>query len=157
MPQGSVLGPLLFLVYINDLTDNISSTMKLFADDASLFLRVCDIYMCHQTIRSDLGKITDWAPQWKVRFNPDVSTQAVEVIFSQKRGRPQHPPMSFNNVPVQHDCEAKHLGVILDDKLNFRRHISDKIKLANKGLGSSEVLSSYATLEKLSLMYMIYV
>ena len=99
--QGSVLGPLLFLVYINDLTDTISSTMKLFADDASLFLRVRDVHMCHQTIRSDLGKITDWAHQWKMRFNPDVSKQAVEVIFSQKRCRPQHPVMSFNNVPVK--------------------------------------------------------
>ena len=53
VPQGSVLDPLLFLVYINDLTDNISSTMKLFADDASLFLRVRDIHMSHQTIMSD--------------------------------------------------------------------------------------------------------
>ena len=85
VPQGSVLGPLLFLVYINDLTDNISSTMKLFVDDASLFLRVRDVHMFPQTIRSDLGKITDWAHQWKMRFNPDVSKQAVES-FSRRSG-----------------------------------------------------------------------
>ena len=60
--------------------------------------------------------------------------------------------MSFNNVPVKSDCEAQHLGVILDDKLNFCRHISDKIKVANKGLGLLKFLSRYATRDKLSLM-----
>ena len=69
----------------------------------------------------------------------------------------KNPAMSFNNVPVKRDCEAKHLGVILDDKLNFRRHISDKIKVANKGLGLLKFLSRYATRDKISLMYKIYV
>ena len=157
VPQGSVLGPLLFLVYINDLTDNVSSSMKLFADDASLFLRVVDVHMCHQIMKKDLGTITSWAYQWKMKFNPDISKQAIEVIFTQKRSKPYHPPMSFNNVPVKRECDTKHLGVILDDKLNFRKHISEKIKTANKGLGLLKFLSRYATRDKLSLMYKMYV
>ena len=107
--------------------------------------------MFHQTIRSDLSNIADWAHQWKMRFNPNVRKQAVEVIFWQQRCKPQHPAMSFNTVPVKRDREAHHSGVILDDKLNFRRHISDKIKVANKGLGLLTFLYRYATHDKLVL------
>ena len=156
-PQGSVLGPLLFLVYINDLTDNISCNIKLFADDASLFLRVVDVGMCHQTIKKDLNTITQWAVQWKMKFNPDISKQAIEVIFSHKRKPPVHPPLLFNDIPVKRDMDTKHLGIILDSKLNFRKHISEKIKTANKGLGLLKFLSKYLTREKLSLIYKIHV
>ena len=91
VPQGSVLGPLLFLIYINDLTVNISSQIKLFADDASLFLPVRDTAMCQQVLKKDLDTITKWAYQWKMKFNPDITKQAVEVIFSHKRNKPDHP------------------------------------------------------------------
>ena len=157
VPQGSVLGPLLFLVYINDLTSNISSSIKLFADDASLFLQVRDIGMCHQTIQKDLKTITAWAHQWRMKFNPDISKQAVEVIFSQKRNKPEHPPISFNGIPVKRDSETQHLGIILDDKLNFRNHIASKIKVATKGLGLLKYLSKFMNCEKLNLMYKTYV
>ena len=124
VPQGSVLGPLLFLVYINDLTDNIKSTMKLFADDSSIFLRVLDVNMCHQIIKADLSTVSNWAFQWKMRFNPDITKQAIEVIFSHKRNKPNHPPLLFNGIPVKRESETQHLGVHLDSKLNFRKHVS---------------------------------
>ena len=84
VPQGSVLGPLLFLVYINDLTDNISSEMRLFADDSSLFTQVNGVDQTHAKLVQDLQTITNWAYQWKMVFNPDLTKQAVEVIFSVK-------------------------------------------------------------------------
>ena len=84
MPQGSVLGPLLFLVYINDLTDNISSNIKLFADDSSLFTRVDGINVTHSRLVRDLETIKKWAYQWKMKFNPNISKQAIEVVFSHK-------------------------------------------------------------------------
>ena len=157
VPHGSVLGPLLFLVYINDLTDNISSSMKLFADDSSLFLRVRDVGMCHQTLKSDLNTILKWAHQWKMKFNPDMSKQAVEVIFSHKRKKPVHPPLTFNDIPVKRVSETKHIGLTLDEKLNFRSHISKKANTANKGLGLLKFLAKYTTRKRLSLMYKIYV
>ena len=82
-----MFGPLLFLIYINDLTDNISSRMRLFADDSSLFTPVevvGDVDQTHEKIIKDLQTITDWAHQWKMLFNPDITIQAIEAIFSVK-------------------------------------------------------------------------
>ena len=91
VPQGSVLGPLLFLIYINDLTDNISANIKLFADDSSLFLKVINIESAQALLSTDLEKITMWAIQWKMQFNPDITKQAIEVIFSSKYKKEVHP------------------------------------------------------------------
>ena len=71
VPQGSVLGPLLFLIYINDLSNGLSSTCKIFADDTSLFSFVHDMYVSGDVLHSDLKKISDWALQWKMKSNPD--------------------------------------------------------------------------------------
>ena len=84
VPQGSVLGPLLFLIYINDLPDGITSICKIFADDTSLFTKVLDINESTNKLNTDLKKITKWAHQWKMQFNPDPNKQANEVIFSRK-------------------------------------------------------------------------
>ena len=79
VPQGSVLGPLFFLVYINDLTDNINSEIRQFADDSSLFTVVKGV---EQT--QDVETITSRAYQWKMVFNPDITKQAIEVDYSCK-------------------------------------------------------------------------
>ena len=91
VPQGSILGPLLFLIYINDLPDGLSSNAKLFADDTSLFSVVHDINTSTIELNSDLKKINDWAFQWKMTFNPDSSKQAQEIIFSRKLKKATHP------------------------------------------------------------------
>ena len=97
VPQGSILGPLLFLIYINNLPDDLSSNAKLFADYTSLFSVVHDINASVIKLNSDLKKINDWAFQWKVAFNPDRSYQAQEIIFGRKLKKTTHPPLLFNN------------------------------------------------------------
>ena len=85
VPQGSVLGPLLFLIYINDLPNRIVSNTKLFADDVSIFSSVSKDEESRIALNSDLKIISDWAFQWKMRFNPYPNKQANEVVFSRKK------------------------------------------------------------------------
>ena len=157
VPQGSVLGPLLFLIYIDDLTDGIFSRIRLFADDSSLFARVTDINATHDQLLNDLNTITNWADQWKMKFNPDISKQAIEVIFSHKHNKPIHPLLSFNNIPVARESDTKHLGLVLDDRLSFRKHIHDAIQKANTGLALMKYLSSFVSRDILNMTYKLYV
>ena len=80
VPQGSILGPLLFLIYINDLSDGLKSECKLFADDTSLFSVVNDINTSVSDLNEDLEKIINWPFKWKMNFNPDPNKQAQGII-----------------------------------------------------------------------------
>ena len=80
--QVCTLGQLLFLIYINDLSNDLASNPKLFADDTSLFSRVKN--MIKSANNYELANITTGSFQWKLNFNPDSAEQAQEVIFSRK-------------------------------------------------------------------------
>ena len=71
--QGSILRPLLFLVYINDLSNGLKSNQKLFVDDTSQFSVIHDVNSSQIDLNEDLDKINNWAYQWKMSFNPDPS------------------------------------------------------------------------------------
>ena len=157
VPQGSVLGPLLFLVYINDLTDNISSEMRLFADDSSLFTVVKGVDQTHEKLVRDLEKITTWANQWKMVFNPDITKQAIEVIFSCKDKKPDHPELTFNGISIARKPFTKHLGVYLDSRLNFSKHIKEKVAIATKGLSLLKFLTKFVDRNVLNMSYKCYI
>ena len=99
IPQGSVLGQLVLLIYINDVADGINSSCKIFADDTSLFSKIYDMHKSASNLNDDLEKISYWADQWKMQFNPDLNKHANEVIFSRKTSfnNLSHPPIKFNN------------------------------------------------------------
>ena len=82
-----MLGPLFFLIYINDLADNIMSGVKLFADDTSVFNVVFDTDISAEVLNQDLKAVQDWAYQWKMSFNPDPAKQAEQVIIIVVVGR----------------------------------------------------------------------
>ena len=71
VPQGFILGPLLFLIYINDLTEGLTTNVKLFADDTSLFSVVHDTQTSANDLNKDFKIINNWAFQWKINFNSD--------------------------------------------------------------------------------------
>ena len=85
VPQGSILGPLLFLIYINDLPNKLKSNAKLFADDTSLFTIVKDENKSANVLNNDLSLISEWAFNWKMLFNPDPTKPAQEMLFLKKR------------------------------------------------------------------------
>ena len=127
---------LLFLVYINDLPNELKSSVKLFADDTSLFTIVKDKNERANTFNNDLLLISKWAYNWKMLFNPDPSKPAQEVLFSRKKKTQIHSTISFNNIQVERASHHKHLGILLDEKLNFKQHIDNKqsISKINKGM-----------------------
>ena len=84
IPQWSILGPLLFLIYINDQSIDIISTVKLFADHTSLFPIIHDVKTTAYELNKDLQETAEWSHQWKMSFNPDFNKQAQEVIFHRK-------------------------------------------------------------------------
>ena len=119
VPQGSILGPLLFLIYINDLPNGLQSNPELFADDNSLFSTVQDITTSTVSLNNDLTKISEWVVQRKMNFNPDPSKQAQELLFSRKISSKPYPSLYFDDNPVHQVQLQKHLGLFLDQKLSL--------------------------------------
>ena len=154
VPQGSVLGPLLFLIYINDIVENVNCDIKLFADDTSLFQVVRGEARTALELNRDLERIRLWAWQWKMQFN---AQKTEEVIFSTKKVKPQHPPLSLGSEEIVRKTEHKHLGMILDEKLDFESHIREAIIKARKGIGMIKFLAKYVSRTILDQIYKLYI
>ena len=132
VPQGSNLGPLLFLTYINDLSENLVSNPKRLADGTSLFSVMFDKDLSAKKLNDDLNRINNWTFQWKMNFNPDPNKQAQEVIFSHKIQKSSQPSLNFSNNIVNQSLTQKHLGIFLDAKLDFQEHLKNIFSKVNK-------------------------
>ena len=127
VPQGTVLGPLLFLIYINDLANAIRhSSIRLFADDCVLFKAVRSASDCEE-LQEDLGNIQSWCAKWQLRLNP-AKCKAMNV--TNKR----------NTIPCHYQIDAavieevdsyKYLGVTVDNKLKWNHHVKATVARAN--------------------------
>ena len=157
VPQGSILGPLLFLIYINDLSEGLSSNAKLFADDTSLFSVIHDSNTSALELNSDLAKINRWAFQWKMSFNPDPKKQTQEVIFSRKSKAISHASLIFNNNNVIQTTSQKHLGIILDTRLSFEKHLETVLCKINKTIGLIRKLQNLLPRTALITLYKAFV
>ena len=108
-------------------------------------------------LNDDLKKISEWDFKWKMLFNPDITKRAKEVIFSRKSTKTDHPTVFFNEAPVAHTPCQKHLGMHLDEKLNFQTHIKEKTAKANKGIGIIRKLAKVLPVESLITIYKSFV
>ena len=100
-----------------------------------LFSVVKDPLISAADLNHDLNTIYQWAHQWKMEFNPDPAKQATEVLFSCKKVVPNHPQLFFNGTVVKKVNEQKHLGLILESRLCFKKHLDEKITKAKKYIG----------------------
>ena len=122
VPQGSILGPLLFLVYINDIVEDIHCTIRLFADDTSLYIIVENPIEAAQFLNVDLDKIQQWAKKWLVSFNP---TKSESLLLSRKINKPYHPPIFMDNQVISEVNTHKHLGLILSSDYTWHEHLAE--------------------------------
>ena len=121
VPQGSVLGPILFLLFINDLVDEVNSEMYLFADDGTLLDEFNDLQLSINKLNNDLIAIENWADTWLVDFNP-VKTEG--MTFSTRRVPSSTENLIFfrTNI-IKVVTSHKHLGVFLSSSFKWNEHI----------------------------------
>ena len=133
VPQGSVLGPLLFLVYINDIGDNLTSDNYLFADNTSLYCPVTkgNMRQAEYLVNADLDRISNWAKAWRITIN---QKKTVVMLFSRKRQPPRLHDIKLDGESIQIVNSHKHLGLVLTPSLNWSEHIDMLTSRCNKRL-----------------------
>ena len=129
VPQGSVLGPCLFLLYINDMPDTIQSNIRLFADDTIMYLTVSNQTDCH-TLQNDLTKLENWEMEWLMSFNPDKC----EVIRVTNKKKPTIYKYMLHGVSLKETDSAKYLGVNISRDLSWGKHIDQITTKTNNSL-----------------------
>ncbi|MCG7876809.1 MAG: reverse transcriptase family protein [Candidatus Thiodiazotropha endolucinida] len=145
VPQGSVLGPLLFLLYVNDISESLLSLTRLFADDSSLFYSASSIADIEGIVNHDLHILVAWAKQWLVKFNP-LKTEA--MLFTLKRFE-NFPRLMFNDTEIKFVDNHKHLGLTLSSNCKWHSHIDNILNSAAKVVGIMRKLKF--TLNRLAL------
>ena len=144
VPQGSRLGPLLFIIYMNDIIEDIESDILIFADDTSLMATGSDPAETAQQLNRDLQRISTWATKWKVLFNAKKSK---DVIFS-KKCLNNSPPLLLNETVIERVNTHKHLGIILTSSLDFSLQVNEVCLKSNRKLS---VLRSVKLLNRQTL------
>ena len=132
VPQGSVLGPALFLVYINDLPECVKSTPRLFADDCLLY-RVIKSREDAELLQLDLRALEKWEQDWSMEFAPD-KCKLLRITRKTERTT-LLADYSIHGTQLELVTEAKYLGVTFDKKLNFNSHINSTVKKCDSARG----------------------
>ena len=128
VPQGSVLGPILFLIYVNDIDDGLTSIISKFADDTKIASRVTTSDD-QEKVQSDLDRLANWAQKWQMNFNTDKC----KVLHIGNNN--DHANYSLNGVQLSKVDQEKDLGVIISSDLKPQKHCKEVIKTANKLMG----------------------
>lgn len=127
VPQGSVLGPLLFLVFINDLPDAISCPMKVFADDTKICNQV-SLDTSIEALQSDIDAAVKWSDKWQLPFNEGKCK--VLHVGSANQGH----TYQMRGTPLEHLLQEKDLGIKIDTELKFHKQATSAVSKASQML-----------------------
>ena len=130
VPQGSVIGPTLFLLYINDITENIQSRMRLFADDSVIY-RDISSEDDHRILHQDLQTLADWSTKWLMEFN----IQKCAVLTITRKHKPSIHEYNLLNEIIPRVEQYKYLGVSVSKDLRWGTHCQNILHKANRTLG----------------------
>ena len=154
VPQGSILGPLLFLIFINDIVKHIGCSIRLFADDTSLYIIVDCPLQAGQLLNRDLNAISIWANNWLVTFNP---SKTLSMLISRKRNSVYHPPISMDGVIIGEIPSHKHLGLTFSKTCSWDEHIVNISEKAWTRVNLLKALKFRVSRKSLEKMYFAYV
>jgi hypothetical protein len=135
VPQGSILGPILFNIFLYDIPIPPNADLALYADDTAIITTHSDIIHCRNSLQNSVNIIVNWFTNWRLNLNP---TKCEAKIFSLRRS-PDPAPIVINNVLINwnpQDQAVKYLGVHLDKKLNWNYHINSKLAQAYSRLST---------------------
>jgi hypothetical protein len=125
VPQGSVIGPLLFLLYINDLPENVRSKVRLFADDTIIYRTITDKADA-QELQKDINKLAEWEDTWKMKFHPDKCN----LLHVTRKKKTEVNAYNLHGHTLEKVNSTKYLGLTIDNKLSWNKHIQN---ICNKG------------------------
>ncbi len=154
VPQGSILGPLLFLIFINDIANDLESVPHLFADDTNILFPTKDMQLGIATVNRDLMKISSWCDKWCVTMNPG---KIKAILYSRKRNPSQINGLTYNNSPVKIVTSLKHLGLQFDSQLNWNEHIDLVIEKARGAAHPIHLLKYKISTKRLLFFYKVYI
>ena len=134
----------------------LSMIFLIIADDVSFNAVMHNNDICIEYLKDDLNRLHEWSIKWKMIFNPDPSKPVEEVIFT-NRNSISYPTISYSDVDVLHVDYHKHLGFVLDGKMNYIKHIDGKIGKANLGIGVLKHLYNYLPRKALIQIYKSFI
>ena len=130
VPQGSILGPLLFLVHLDDMVINLACAIRLYADNACLIEIVESSPAVSATkINSDLQSLLNWSIQWFMIFN---ALKSLALTLTRKRTLLHHPHLTINGVILEEVNQHCHLGLVINKSLTWENHINYILGKAGK-------------------------
>jgi hypothetical protein len=149
VPQGTILGPILFLIYINDLPSEIQSSTKLFADDTKIYRKLVDKVADTSILQSDLDRMRNWTENWQLNFNFE-KCEVMRITHSKDLSLPEY---YLSDKKLEVTDKFKDLGIMMTHNLAWSSHVDNITSKANRMLGLVKRTVGSSNLPTVTLLY----